>query len=327
MNQHKLLELQKLKIAVIGDVMLDRYIDGRVSRVSPEAPIPILEKKGIKNVPGGAANVCRNLYDFGADFKMIGVVGENDKPYLELKQLFCGHEESLAYLVECNDRPTSTKTRVVGNGQQIVRIDDENTSQISGVHEQQVIKNIHMLRGEVDAVIVADYAKGVVTAQVVDALKELASDGVIVAVDPHPNNRQDWSGVTILKPNLKELRELAGVDITLVDGQDPLKNVELSNALDILIERWHLGSLLVTLSEHGMVYVEPSGDRSWVPTQAAEVFDVSGAGDTAITFFTLALAAGWCGKDATQFANRASGLVVCKLGTASVSFDELKRFY
>lgn len=318
------MDLSKIKsvaVSVTGDIMLDRYVSGVVSRISPEAPIPVVNHERDRDILGGAANVARNVADFGAGAQVCSVIGapseETEILLAELEQIGV----SCANLVQDLSRPTTTKTRVIGNGQQIVRIDREVNTPISGEVEEGVIGR---LASSLNALIVADYAKGVVTESVVSTLRQLARSEVLVAVDPHPHNRQDWSGVDIFKPNLSELINITGVQVELERNQDPRENTQLEHAINVLYKEYNIKHLLITLSEHGMVYVYENREFHWEPTRAREVFDVSGAGDTVITYFTMALAAGWPGVEATQLANIAAGLVVQKLGTASLTYEEVE---
>lgn len=328
----------KQHIIVLGDAMLDRYILGKVSRVSPEAPIPVVNHEKDRDVLGGAANVVRNVCDFGARATLLSVIGGESEEAQAFMQCLGRHDCAQGGLVVDGGRPTTSKTRVIGNGQQIVRIDKEVDLPISGAVERDVVERLracftggdslsegddHAQDGR--ATIVADYAKGVVTPLVVEELRWLASQGVIVAVDPHPKNRQDWRGVTVFKPNLSEIVNITGVRVELIKGEDPRENESLREAISVLYERYEVPHLLITLSEHGMVYVYKNTEFHWEPTRAQEVFDVSGAGDTVISYFTLALSAGWSGVEATRLANMAAGLVVQKLGTASLSYEEVER--
>lgn len=315
--------LKDAKIGIIGDLILDCYIEGKVSRVSPEAPIPVVDRKNMRFVPGGAANVCKNIADFGNKFEAVGVVGE-DSHAETLRGLFETNGCKLDQLVTDALRPTTVKTRIIGNGQQIVRIDHESVKPISREIEEQIIRNIQSLPAQVDSVVIADYSKGLLTENVVNSILELSQAGVKVIVDPHPKNNCTWRGVHTLKPNLQELKNLSGIEIDLSDHENPLENPQLNQAVDSIMSTWGIKNLMVTLSEHGMVLIGDDGTRYWEPTQAIEVFDVSGAGDTAITFYSLAVAAGWDTISAVKLANCASGLVVQKRGTATVEFAELK---
>jgi len=321
--------LKKQNVVVLGDAMVDRYVAGKVNRISPEAPIPVVMPYEDRDVLGGAANVVRNLCDFGGQSSLISIVGDADEGASVLNQLLTDAGSGLNTLVADPSRPTTSKTRVIGNGQQIVRIDREVCTPISGEVETELVKGLEMLfgksvKGYPAAVIVADYAKGVVTPRVIEVLRKLSGQGVLVTVDPHPKNRQDWSGMSVFKPNLPELENLTGISVELKKGEDPRDSVSLRKAIDTLYQENNNKHLLITLSEFGMVYVYENREFHWEPTRAQEVFDVSGAGDTVISYFTMALAAGWSGVDATRLANVAAGLVVQKLGTASLSDSEIK---
>ncbi len=322
MPELELKSLLETKIGVIGDVMLDCYVEGKVSRISPEAPIPVVVEKRRKMVVGGAANVCRNLIDFGVGFDLLGVVGNDSHADTLRKILLTGRAPD--HLVVDDSRPTSVKTRVLGNGQQIVRVDHESTDELSASVEAAVIKKMADVYSSVGSLIVSDYSKGVLTKNVVGVIRELGQSGVKIIVDPHPHNKQIWSGIHTLKPNLSELQLITGVSFQLKMDENPFDNQKFNQALEVLIEKWSIKNLVVTLSELGMVYIDENNDRHWEPTMAEEVFDVSGAGDTAVAFYTMGVSAGWAGKDCIRLANCASGLVVKKLGTASLTFEEMK---
>jgi rfaE bifunctional protein kinase chain/domain len=328
MKRMQTLELQSLlgsEIGVIGDVMLDCYVEGKVSRISPEAPIPVVVENSRKMVVGGAANVCRNLIDFGVCFDLMGVVGEDR--YADTLREILLNGRSADHLIVDSSRPTSVKTRVLGNGQQIVRVDNESKEELSASVEEAVIASIENLNQSVTSLIVSDYSKGVLTSKVVGAIRELGETGVKIIVDPHPNNKQIWSGIHTLKPNLHELQLITGVSFDLKMDESPFDNYKFNQALEILMQKWSIKNLVVTLSELGMVYIDENNHRHWEPTMAEEVFDVSGAGDTAIAFYTMGVSAGWTGKDCIRLANCASGLVVKKLGTASLTFEEMNRVW
>jgi D-beta-D-heptose 7-phosphate kinase/D-beta-D-heptose 1-phosphate adenosyltransferase len=214
---------------------------------------------------------------------------------------------------------------VLGNGQQIVRVDNESKADLSASVEAVVIAKIEKHYQSLSTLIVSDYSKGVLTSNVVGAIRELAEAGVKVIVDPHPDNKQIWSGIHTLKPNLHELQLITGISFDLKADESPFDNKEFNEALEVLMEKWSIKNLVVTLSELGMVYIDENNNRHWEPTMATEVFDVSGAGDTAIAFYTMGIAADWPGKDCIRLANCASGLVVKKRGTASLNFEEMQR--
>ncbi|MGJ8723026.1 MAG: bifunctional heptose 7-phosphate kinase/heptose 1-phosphate adenyltransferase [Roseibacillus sp.] len=326
MKEEQLARLRELKVLVVGDVMLDRYVFGRVSRVSPEAPVPVCEAVEDRAVLGGAGNVCRNLSDFGCQTSIIGLVGK-DESSAEVHALCDSLKIESCGLVCDGERPTSVKTRVLGNGQQIVRVDRESREQVSSNIEQALVAEIERVGSDCDAIIVSDYAKGCLGPAVVSKLRDFAQSGMIVGVDPHPNNLQNWSEFSIIKPNFDELVLISGVELNRDLAGDPFSDPSFVKAVDGLRGRWGPEHLLVTLSSNGMIYVGSDRRHCWVPTRAAEVYDVSGAGDTAMSYFTLAIAGGLSGREATEFATMASGLVVRKVGTASLSYEEVADQY
>lgn len=318
----------RLRVAVVGDVMLDRYVLGHVDRVSPEAPVPVCHVVEDRAVPGGAANVARNLAEFGNRVELVGVLGEGDAAAGELRDLCSRLLICLDGCIEDRTRPTTVKTRIIGNGQQIARIDRERNAPIGGEVEDRLAARCRGLRERADVVIVSDYAKGALTEGVVDALRDLAAAGTLVAVDPHPANRVSWHGLSVVKPNFAELVKISGVDIRDYRGGDPRASDHFRQAVEEVLRRWRPQHLLVTLGANGMYYSDATAaQQDWLPTRAAEVFDVSGAGDTSMGFFSLALAAGWSGLEAMRLANAASGIVVRKIGTASVGYEELRDAY
>jgi len=300
-----------LNILVAGDVMLDEFVWGEVSRISPEAPVPVVEVTGESFFAGGAANVARNLREMGARAAVAGVRGD-DAAGERLHNLLAESQIGDRALVASPVSPTIVKTRVIARHQQVVRIDREKRRRIGPEIERQVLEQLAAQRDGWDAVIFSDYAKGFLTPSLAEGICRLAA-GRIITVDPSPRNPLDWRGVTAVKPNLREARAAAGVP--------PETSPEEAAAK--LLERWDTRMVLVTLGEHGMLLVERGREPYHTPTRAREVFDVSGAGDTAIAVFTLALAAGAEPREAAELANHASGVAVGKLGTATVTPEEL----
>ena len=299
------------RFAVVGDLMLDEFVWGRVSRISPEAPVPVVHVTREEPFPGGAANVARNLREFSANVAVAGTVGCDSAGERLLSVLgvmgidVAGVQRNPAW-------STIVKTRIIARQQQVVRVDREQprTSVV------QRIEGLEALVAGSDAVLVADYGKGAVTQETADRLCTLARDhNVILAVDPNPGNPVDWKHVTVIKPNRAEALKAAGLED---DGRavDPIGRQ--------LLERWNAELLLLTLGEEGMMLFERDKPAAYhTPTRAREVFDVSGAGDTAMAALTAALAGGASPVEAAEIANAASGIVVGKLGTAAVTLDEL----
>ena len=310
------------KILVVGDVMLDEFVWGRVSRISPEAPVPVVEVQGESVYPGGAANVARNLRPFCGGVSLCGVTGR-DLAGGRLRELLDGEAIDISALVPGDSLPTIVKTRIVARNQQVVRVDRERRGEVPDELRKAVLGRIEGLVGTVDAVIVEDYGKGLIGQEFLRAVCAAATGaGKPVTADPNPGNPLVWQGVTVLKPNRSEAFALAGVpDPGAAD--DPLEDAALLAALDRLIETHRIPCVLVTLGEHGMLLCERGRAPYHIPTRAREVFDVSGAGDTAIALFTLALSAGADLREAAEISNHASGVVVGKLGTATLDKEEL----
>ncbi len=320
--QHLLQTAASRQILVIGDVMLDEFVWGRVSRISPEAPVPVVEVQDESSYPGGAANVARNLRPFCSGVLLCGSVGE-DSYAGKLKDLLATEKIETKALVASPDAPTIVKTRIVARQQQVVRVDREkNRGTIAGVTER-ALELISELMPTVDGVILEDYGKGFLCQNLKDRVCTLAREhGKFLTADPNPGNPLDWTGVDLLKPNRSEAFAMVGrKDPGAAD--DPLQDAALLEVGTHLLRKWDLNGLLVTLGEHGMILFEKDQPPYHTPTRAREVFDVSGAGDTAIALYTLAVCAGATAREAAEISNHASGVVVAKLGTATLESNEL----
>jgi D-beta-D-heptose 7-phosphate kinase/D-beta-D-heptose 1-phosphate adenosyltransferase len=301
------------RVLVIGDLMLDEFIWGKVSRISPEAPVPVVNVTGESYYPGGAANVARNVREFTRNTAVIGLAGSDSQGRRLIGLLEEAGIDTSG--VQISDAfPTIVKTRVIARNQQVVRIDRERTG-FTGSSETTT--NIERVIAKYDAIIVADYGKGFVTQPLADSLTAAArAYRKILTVDPHPHTSLSWRGVTAIKPNRAEA--------FLAAGLPPEDSAEaLHEAAKRLLERWQSENLLITLGEQGMLLCTAGCPPHPIPARAQTVFDVSGAGDTAIAVLTLALAAGATPIEAAELANRASGIVVGKLGTATVTPAEL----
>ena len=322
MNKNILDVARGKKILVVGDLMLDEFIWGRVARISPEAPVPIVEVSDESLYPGGAANVARNLRPFCAEVEVCGIVGE-DEAAGKLAVLFRAAGISTSALVATSDVPTTVKTRIIARQQQVVRVDREKVNAVTPELRRQLLDRISEILPSVDGVIFEDYGKGLLDQNFIDSVIALTTAaGKIVTADPNPKNRFRWTGVTLLKPNRSEAFAMAHrIDPGAV--ADPLHDSALLEVAHHIIKEQSIHALLVTLSEHGMLLVDDTGAVHHTPTRAREVFDVSGAGDTAIAIGTLALCAGASLVEAAELANRASGIVVGKLGTATTTPEEL----
>ena len=312
-----------LRILVVGDLMLDEFIWGKVSRISPEAPVPVVNVTGESYYPGGAANVARNLREFTAHVAMMGLVGA-DSSGSQLVDLLQKAGIDTSAVQRADDRRTTVKTRIIARNQQVVRVDREQKASASDRQTSHALKQLDRMAAEVDAIVVADYGKGFVTQPLAAHLCRVAADrGKILTVDPHPHTSQAWQGATAIKPNRTEALLAAGLPLT--DAVSPvMADTAILLAGQRLRDLWKPQNLLITLGEQGMLLF--AGDRPPIhtPTRARDVFDVSGAGDTAIAVLTLALAAGATPEEAAELANRASGIAVGKLGTATVTPEELR---
>ncbi len=310
------------RILVIGDLMLDEFIWGKVSRISPEAPVPVVDVDAQSYYPGGAANVARNLREFTDHVTVMGLLG-NDLHAEILKGLLSAREICLDGIQQSDDYQTIVKTRIIARQQHIVRVDRESRFAPEAACHPRAVAQFEAMLPDLDAVVIEDYAKGFLTQDFVDQIGALARRaGKIVTVDPNPRNDLRWTGVTAVKPNRGEAFHVAGfpgAEVTEPPETDPA----LLTAAQRLFEKWDTELLLITLGELGMLLFRPGQPPYPVMPSFKEVFDVSGAGDTAIALFTLALAAGASAERATDIANHASGVVVGKLGTATLTPDEL----
>lgn len=311
-------------VLVIGDVMLDRFIWGSVTRISPEAPVPVVRVKRESIYPGGAANVARNLTPFAGRVHMVGLVGDDEDGAVLMESLSEGGIETGGMVCD-EEFETITKTRIIARQQQVVRFDRERPVEISDSQIEKVRQFVAAKAGALDAIIIEDYGKGFITQALVDAIVPLAKDkGLVSTVDPNAGHRLNWQGVTAVKPNRLEAYSEAGVPLDGPGGAaDPSKDEVLLEVGRKLLELWATEIVPVTLGEHGMMLFERGKKPHHIPTKAQDVFDVSGAGDTAIALFTLALTAGASAIEAAEISNYASGVVVGKLGTATLNVDEL----
>lgn len=313
---------QKSRILVIGDLMLDQFVWGNVRRISPEAPVPVIEFDRESFMPGGAANVARNLTALEVPAELFGIVGRDDSART-LKQLLLDQQVKCEGILGDSKRPTSIKTRIIAHQQQVVRVDREDTAPFEPKMIRRLLATIEDRLSDADAVIVGDYGKGVVTQEVLNEIKSLCrTRGLWVSLDPKPINRVDLSGVSLITPNRKEAFELAGVH-ELNRHADPLQDVNLRKVVDDLLSRLNPALLLITLGDQGMLLCRRGEEPFHIHTVAQEVYDVSGAGDTVIATFTMAIAAGASPMEAAIISNHAAGVVVGKIGTATLTPQEL----
>lgn len=311
----KLIEnFKNIKIAVIGDLMLDEYIMGKVDRISPEAPVPVVKVTEEKFVLGGAANVINNLAALGANVYCGGLVGK-DKNAEKLINAFPKNVDC-NLILKVDNRPTIVKKRVIAGHQQLLRLDWEEEFYINEDEENIIIENLKNHIKELNAVILSDYNKGLLTKSLSQKIINLCRENnVIVTVDPKPKNISNFVGASSITPNKKEA--YAAVEANLSE------NIDIVG--EKLKEKYNLDTVLVTRSEEGMTLYDKKIHN--IPTYAKEVYDVTGAGDTVISVFTLAKAAGATWEEAAKIANTAGGIVVGKIGISTVSEKELIETY
>jgi len=311
----------KTKILVIGDVIIDQFIWGTVNRISPEAPVPVVNVNREEFLLGGSANVLKNIYSLGGQGALCGVIG-SDSMGEQLGDLIKALPSSLDGLVT-GERPTTVKTRVVAQGQQVVRFDREETGVPGKETLAALIAYLEKNLKDFDAVIISDYSKGVVNESFMIRLHQLRraiiADGnrtLPLIVDPKPENIHRFVGATVITPNNLEASKMSGMEIR--DEQ------QLLAASRYIRDEIDCEAVLITRGESGMALLQGNDELVTIPTMAKEVYDVTGAGDTVVATLALGLAAGCSMKDAAVLANHAAGIVVGKVGTASVSVDELR---
>lgn len=298
------------RVVVIGDIMIDEWIWGAVSRISPEAPVPVVAVRDHSFTLGGAGNVANNLRALGANVSFVGGVGA-DPEGERVRELFGAIAVDTRGIITLTDRPTTRKTRVVAHNQQVVRADWESTEPLSEADRQAAIACVVDAIGDADAVVLSDYAKGFLSREIVEA----ALACPLVIADPKPENLALFTGVNCIAPNVAEASLATGVAIT------DMASLERAGA--DLLARLNCRYVIITRGEHGMSLFGRDGERADVPSVARTVFDVSGAGDTVVAVLTLALAARVPIETAVQLANFAAGAVVAKLGTATAAAEEI----
>lgn len=308
----------KLNVLIVGDVMLDSYVWGTVNRISPEAPVPIVAAQKRENRLGGAANVALNIKAMGAKPILCSVIG-NDSNGKLFSQLIKKEQLTAEGIIIVDDRPTTSKTRIIGNHHQMLRIDEEVTNAISDAQSKKLFQLISKIIStkKIDALIFEDYDKGVLSKNLIEELIKLAKKNSIpTSVDPKKNNFLAYKNVTLFKPNLRELKE----GLKLETDLSVPKN--LKNAIQLLSKTLNCSICLITLSERG-IYISQSKSEYWLPAHIRTISDVSGAGDTVIAVATLCLAAQSSLEFMAALANLAGGLVCEKLGVVSVDKQQL----
>jgi rfaE bifunctional protein kinase chain/domain len=304
----------KSSVAVVGDLMLDRYYWGRVDRISPEAPVPVVsvERTGVR--PGGAANVAWNLVSLGCDARLAAVIGR-DAQGAEMKRLLRKMRIPTGYIAADGGRVTTEKIRILAHSQQVVRADFETGSELRGASLGRLKSSVRRAVDGAGAVIVSDYGKGVVSMAVMDALREICGDRVPILIDPKEGHFSLYRGARAVTPNLKEAGGFYNVRIS--------SDRQLEKVGGSLLSDLDAKAVLITRGEEGMTLFEKGRPSRHFPTRASEVYDVTGAGDTVISVLAAGLAAGASLYDSIELANAAAGIVVREIGTAAVTPEEL----
>lgn len=304
------------RIMVIGDLMVDEYIWGNVSRISPEAPVPVVSVTSESLRLGGAGNVVNNIHSLGGKVLLAGIVGNDEMGRKIIHDLHKMGVETEGVIVE-SERVTTVKTRIIAQHQQVVRYDREVVRGIHPENIKQILALLERRMDEIDAVLISDYGKGVICEPLIEGVRSLAlRAGKILSVDPKVKNFPLFREVTILTPNHYEAAEAAG---RWIQNEEDLMAVGRT-----LVQRLQARSVLITRGEKGMTLFQDNGEITNIPTMAKEVFDVTGAGDTVISVLTLALACGSSAKEAAILSNIAAGIVVGEVGTATIKASELE---
>ncbi len=319
MNKERLEEIlnrfSAARIIVLGDLMLDEFIWGEVRRISPEAPVPVVEVRRETIQLGGAGNVVSNLIELGATAIPIGIVGDDDGGRI-LRELCAARQAPEDALLTVPGRPTTRKTRIVAHSQQMVRADREDRSPIDPAAESQILEILVRQLPNANALIISDYEKGLLTPDLLkNAITAARRAGKPVCLDPKIRHFAHYREVDLVTPNQLEAERATGIEI--------VDQPSLTRAAQRIRELLDCRHVLITRGENGMTLLEESGLMTNIPTTAREVYDVTGAGDTVIATFTLALAAGSSLVEAAVIANQAAGIVVGKVGTATVSQSEI----
>ncbi len=308
-------EYKNKKILVIGDLILDEFIWGKVSRISPEAPVPVVWVDNESFMPGGAANVANNISSLGAKVYLVGVVGNDDRAAILRGELEHKGINTDGIAADAT-RPTTLKTRVIAHQQQVVRIDKERIDYIKDRIVNKIVNYVKKSIDEIDAILIEDYGKGLIAPKLLKPIVDLAKKyKKTISVDPKEEHFSFYRGVTVITPNYQEASKAVGFKIS--------DKASLKKAGQILLNKFKVKIVVITLGEKGMAVFEEGRPPKRIPTMAQEVYDVSGAGDTVISSFTLSLASGATPIQAAHIANCAAGIVVGKVGISVVNEDEL----
>lgn len=308
---------QEAKVLVVGDMMVDQFIWGKVSRISPEAPVPVVKVTSESLLLGGCANVLNNVHSMGGQIAVSGVVGSDSMGTWLVKTLQEMNISTAGVIVE-KGRPTSVKTRIIAHNQQVVRFDREDGTPVTRDSLQKIISYIRSIQENLGAIIISDYNKGVFSEQLVREIRTITErNGIILCIDPKQSDFSPYRGCDLLTPNRQETERALGREIETRE--------DLMQGGSSLLNDFGLKALLVTMGEDGMTLFQEGGGVTHIPAFAREVFDVTGAGDTVIGVFALSVAAGASFPEAAVLANHAAGIAVGKVGTAPVHRDELKK--
>ncbi len=302
-------------VLVVGDIIADHYVWGKVERISPEAPVPIVDVQSESFMLGGAGNVANNILSLGGKVKICGVVGRDDMGRWIIDRLKSDGVCTDGIVIETG-RPSSKKTRVIAHNQHVVRFDHESRGEINQLSQDMIFEYIRTHINNIKVVVISDYAKGVITRTLVKNILQLAAESnLCVIVDPKLKHFDFYTGATVITPNTSEASIASGLTIT--------DDETLLTAGNILLKQANAEAILITRSEHGMSLFQRDNDVTHIPAVAREVYDVTGAGDTVVSTLALSIAAGASLKDAALLANYAGGIVVGIVGTATVHKDQL----
>jgi len=305
---------QDIHIAVIGDLMIDKYIYGSANRISPEAPVPVILVNDIKYILGGCGNVVNNLLSLGSNVSLYSVTGDDENSNI-IDDILKTKDLKSKFIINESSRLTTVKSRIISTHQQVLRYDKETNQEISEVSQKQILERLANDIDNIDIIIISDYNKGVITPWLAQNIIDMANKYHIkVLIDPKGDDFSKYKGATLITPNKKEASIALGLEIE--------DEKSLLNALQTFKDRFKISYPLITLSEDGIAILEE--DIKIIPTVAREVYDVTGAGDTVISALAIALGSGISLYDACVFANQAAAVVVAKIGSATVTLDEIK---
>jgi D-beta-D-heptose 7-phosphate kinase/D-beta-D-heptose 1-phosphate adenosyltransferase len=327
MNKKRAFEIignfSRSKVLVVGDMMVDHFIWGKVSRISPEAPVPVVDVHSDNLLLGGCANVLNNIYALGGKVYGSGVVGADEMGKRLLEEFHKRDISSEGIVVEL-ERPTTIKTRIIAHSQQIVRFDRESRQPVQPKSIERIIEYIGEIHADLGAIVISDYNKGLITEALLDGIRGLvANRDLLVCVDPKQSDFSLYQGFDVITPNHYEAGQAIGIEDIRKNKLEKVKGV--CEAVSSILAQFHFRAMLITRGEAGMSLFEEDGQVIHIPARAREVFDVTGAGDTVIAVFALSLASGANFREAAILANHAAGVVVGKVGTATVSDEELRK--